>query len=115
MLGKVKLFVKENFKPTSIPHFDRAIFWLKKLEPEVDESMLIAAYTHDIGRPFQKEKMDYFKHKSMNNPEYLKRHQKDSAKIIAGFLKKNDYPQEQIKRIHDIVLHHEEGGHQNGI
>ncbi len=110
MLDKVKQFVRKNFKPERIPHFDRTIFWLKELKPEADESMLIAAYAHDIGRVIQKEKIEYFKNKSINDSEYLKRHQQDSAKIITEFLKKHEYPQDQIKRIHDIVLHHEEGG-----
>lgn len=110
MLEKVKQFVRDNFKPASLPHFDRAIFWLKELKPDVDETMLIAAYAHDIGRAVRKEKNEHSKGKKINEPAYLKKHQMDSAEVITEFLEKHNYPEDQIKRIHNMVLHHEEGG-----
>ena len=57
MFEQVKAFVQETFsgpKAGGIKHFEQTVFWLKKLKPDADEPMLIAAYAHDIERGFRK-------------------------------------------------------------
>lgn len=120
MLEKVKQFVNDsfasgvNFSPTQLAHFEGASHWIKVLFPDADESMLIAAYAHDIGRAFRlTDSVETFKHREFNDPEYLKEHQENSAQIIVAFLRKNDYPEDKIGIIENMVKHHEEGGDDN--
>jgi hypothetical protein len=49
---KVHKFVIDSFnqavKQHQIGHFERAVFWMKELNPQADEAMLCAAMAHDI-------------------------------------------------------------------
>ncbi len=115
MFEQVKAFVKKSFEKSasgsSLEHFERTVYWLKKLKPDADEPMLIVAYAHDIARAFRKtDAKKTFKNKEMNDPEILECHQKQGAHILSEFLKKHDYDEKQIKRVHNMILHHEDGG-----
>jgi len=116
MLGKIKQFVKEsfekgvNFSPTQLIHFEGTLNWLKVLKPDATEDMLIAAYAHDISRAFrQTDSVETFKNKEFNDPKYLKEHQESGAKIISDFLRENDYPEDKIIFIANMIAHHEAG------
>jgi hypothetical protein len=114
MLSKVKSFVKESFlksdPKSSMKHFERTVYWLKKLNPESDESLLIAAYAHDIDRAFRKTSEGFFNRKEMNDSKFLKRHQKGGARIMKKFLKENGFPKLEISGICNIISRHEVGG-----
>ena len=115
MLNKVKQFVKESFEQSvsgkSLKHFDRTVYWTKKLKLDVDEPILIAAYAHDISRAFRlKTTEERFKNIELNDPDILKKHQEESAHIVGDFLRKEDYDENSIKRVENMIRHHEEGG-----
>ena len=112
MLEKVIEFANENFKAQdkSIEHYERAMHWTRKLKPDADEAILIAAYAHDIDRAFSKEGVETYKDKELTELVYRTKHAKACAKIIADFLKKQNYPEENIKRVSEMVRYHEEGG-----
>jgi len=111
MLEKVKKFIDDSFGKKK-PHFENTIYWLKKLKPDADEPMLIAAYAHDAARiSFRPDSIPRFwKKHEWNEPEYLKKHQEYSEKIIVNFLKKENYEENKIKRIAKMVRYHEVGG-----
>lgn len=120
MLEKVKQFVEESFKrgvnfhPGQLVHFDRTVHWLRVLKPDADEAMLIAAYAHDIARAFRDGDANAtFRNKEFNDPEYLKEHQQQGAKIISDFLRNNNYPEDKVQLISEMVSHHEVGGDEN--
>jgi UTP:GlnB (protein PII) uridylyltransferase len=58
---------------------------------------LISVLFHDLGKPLGKRgagiKRDY-------------NHEKPSAEIAVRFLKKNDYPDEEVKIVKDVILYH---------
>ncbi len=115
MLEKAKKFVNESFKQCvsgkSTKHFERTVYWVKQLKTDADEPILIAAYSHDIARAFRKKSsIELFGKKEMNDKEILKKHQEEGAKIVVGFLKKEGYDEKSIKRVSDMIRHHEEGG-----
>jgi len=111
MLEKVKQFVDESFRKSSHPntpdHLGRTLDWLLKLKPNADEAMQISAYAHDIARAFSSAD---FEAKPFDDREYLDIHQKTGAEIISKFLAENDYNEENIKRVHNMVVRHEDGG-----
>ena len=50
---KVEQFVQESFieaNKIETKHAARTVFWVKKLYPEADQALLIAAIAHDIER-----------------------------------------------------------------
>ena len=115
MLKKVISYVNKSFQQCvtskSVKHFENTVYWVKKLKPDADEAMLIAAYSHDIQRAFRKTRTsETFKNKEFNDPKIIKKHQNDGAKLMADFLKRNGYGNKNIKRVYNMVKHHEEGG-----
>lgn len=110
MFNKVKKFIDESFGKED-KHLERTIYWLKKIEPNVDEPMLIAAYAHDIARASRKKgPIDFFKDKELDDKKYIEEHQKNGAKIIKKFLSKEGYDKESIDRVYKMVRFHEVGG-----
>lgn len=115
MLDKVKQFVNESFgkgvNEKGSEHFEQTIYWTRQLKPDADEPILIAAYAHDIARAFRKENSEEtFQNKEFDDLEILKEHQEEGARIMADFLRKEGYDESSIKRVYDMILHHEEGG-----
>jgi len=115
MLDKVKQFVNESFgkgvNEKGSEHFEQTIYWAQQLKPDADEPILIAAYAHDIARAFRKENSEEtFKNRELDDPEILKEHQEEGARIMADFLRKEGYDEGSIKRVYDMIRRHEEGG-----
>ena len=115
MLDKIKQFVDKSFRQInrsrSLKHFDRTVYWTKKIRPDADEPILIAAYAHDVSRAFNEEfTVEKSKNRDLTDPRVLRKHQDESACIIVDFLRKENYDENLIKRIENMVRHHEEGG-----
>ncbi len=115
MLEKVKQFVKESYEKSatgkSLEHFESAARWAQRLKPDSDEAIIIAAYAHDIARAFRKTNTEQtFKEKEFNDPKILEEHQREGARIVSEFLKKEGYEQGKIERIKNMVGKHEVGG-----
>ena len=116
MLDQVIEFVNESFSQGvmgagSIPHFERALYWVKQLKPDADEAIQIAVYAHDIQRAFRTTNTeDTFKDKEFNDPEFLEEHQKKGAEIITAFLRERGYKDLDVTRVYNMVRYHEEGG-----
>ncbi len=115
MLDKIKQFVDKSFRQInrsrSLKHFDRTVYWTKKIKPDADEPILIAAYAHDISRAFNEElTIEKSKNRDLTDSRILRKHQDESARIVVDFLRKENYDENLIKRIDNMVRHHEEGG-----
>jgi hypothetical protein len=46
----------------------------------------------------------------MNDPEFLRAHQEQGARIITDYLRNKGYNRINVQRVYNMVLHHEEGG-----
>jgi len=114
---KVEKFVIDSFtkanKVYQIKHFIRAAYWIKKLKPDADEALLIAAVAHDIERAFRSEDMVKKKLGGYAGKEFLRPHQERGAEIIGDFLKKQGAGKELIERVKMLVSRHEEGGNKD--
>ena len=113
LYNKAEQFVIDSFnnidKPHQIKHFIRTAYWVKQLEPNSDEALLIAAVAHDIERAFRQK--DILEKKYLvNELEFLRPHEERGAEIIAKFLKKEGAKKELINKIKMLVSRHEEGG-----
>ncbi|MFA5797710.1 MAG: DUF4202 family protein [Candidatus Woesearchaeota archaeon] len=117
MLNDVIAYVHDCFSKSAnkgnYTHFEHTVNYLLQLKPDADEAMQIAAYAHDIDRAFHTTTAaDKFKDMELDDPKYLRVHQQSSAKIITSFLQSQKYNPEKIARIHNMILHHEEGGNE---
>ncbi len=112
---RMKLFTKtENWiikllekteNHNDIRHAQRTVYWVKKLKPDADEALLIAAMAHDIERAIYGD----WKAGS-DDPEALRKHQELSAAEIEKFLKGEGADDETIERVKQLVANHEIGG-----
>jgi hypothetical protein len=111
LYDKVEEFVVDAFKKTKhegqIVHFERTVYWVKKLKPEADEAMLTAAYAHDIERAFSIAKREPQKFES---GDILEVHQIEGGKIMYDFLTRNRADVEFAKRVKELIEKHEKGG-----
>jgi hypothetical protein len=99
-----------------IEHFLRTVHWLKKLKPDADEALLIAAVAHDIERAFRNhETYDKIKNseKGFKSEEHLTHHQEGSARIIAEYLEEMGADQGMVERVRMLVSKHEVGGNED--
>lgn len=112
---KVKQFVIDSFnkadKAYQIKHFIRTVYWLKKLKPDADETLLIAAVAHDIERAFrQKDMSEKIKLFGFADLSFLRPHEERGAEIIGEFLKNQSAASDFVERVKMLVSRHEEGG-----
>lgn len=93
---------EQELKETQLRHYKRTVFWIKKLEPNATEALLIAAYAHDIERWFRNPK---------NARKIDKReHQEKGAKIISNFLNRLSADKTLINKVCYFIRNHETGG-----
>ncbi|RLG21415.1 hypothetical protein DRN74_02525 [Candidatus Micrarchaeota archaeon] len=115
LFDEVKQFVKESFEECGykehIKHLERTVYWVKKLKPNADEALLIAAISHDIGTAHRWKKIQKELHQmKFTDKELIEKHQKECARIIEEFLRKQGANPEIIDRVKMLVSKHEEGG-----
>ena len=103
----VRDFVSRSFDGNT-RHFDRTVEWVKKLKPEADEALLVAAMAHDIERAHRTT--DRFDDHEFDSREFLDHHQKDGADIIAKYLKEHGAEHDFVERVRHLVSAHEYGG-----
>jgi hypothetical protein len=111
---KVENFVRESFgNKHGMIHFERTVYWIKQLNPDADEALLIAGIAHDIERAFRKRGGDQerrAKELGYTHIEFLRHHEEEGARIIGEFLEKNSADKDLIDRVKMLVSRHEEGG-----
>ena len=100
----VTVFTKAGML-AGIKHHERTVYWIKKLEPDAGEALLIAGILHDIERAVNGD----WKAGSMD-PEALKKHQNLSASEAEKFLIAQSADTGLIKKVKEFIAHHEEGG-----
>ena len=116
---KTEQFVVDSFTKAGdergIKHFLRTAFWVKKLKPDADDAMYIAAVAHDIERAYRNnnEINDIFKKKGFRDEEFLRYHQEIGGQIISDFLKKQNADKKLIERVKMLVEKHEVGGNED--
>ena len=115
LFEKTKEFIDDAYKSTSkehsLPHFQSAVDWLLKLNPDAEEYLLVAAYAHDCGRAFSEGKKKLFQQGvSLVDENILREHQDGSADVIVGFLRREGVSDDLVSKIDYCVRHHEEGG-----
>jgi hypothetical protein len=92
---------EKELKRSQLKHFRRTLYWVKKLEPNASEALLIAAYAHDIERWSRNPRQ-----KKITKAEHVRK----GAKIVSNFLKKLSADKILTDRVSYLINHHENGG-----
>ncbi|MBT3690177.1 DUF4202 family protein [bacterium] len=93
----------------SYKHFERTAYWVKKLKPNTDEALLIAAIGHDAERIFR-EKVLYGKGESVIATDKIKYHQEKGAEIVCKFLEDCLADKGIVSKVYELISKHEVGG-----
>ena len=113
--NEAEQFIFDSFnkigKSSRIRHFERTVYWVKRLKPKADEALLVAAIAHDIERAFlQKGVLEKMNSAGSTSTEHIRPHEERGAEIIADFLKQRNVNSNFIERVKMLVSRHEEGG-----
>ena len=103
---KTKQFVIKTIgkDKNDLIHAKRTVYWVKKLKPDSDEALLIAAVAHDIERAI------YGDRQKGQDTKKIRAHEEQSAIEIEKFLKTQNADETLIQRVKHLVICHEEGG-----
>lgn len=94
-------------------HLLRTGYWVEKIHPEADESLIIASITHDVERAFpggRKPPSPELYGAQWDDPIYNSWHSKRSAKYVKEYLKKEGAGSELIDEVTKLISVHEKGG-----
>ncbi|MCJ7793286.1 MAG: HD domain-containing protein [Candidatus Marinimicrobia bacterium] len=99
-------------KGPNVLHLRRTGYWVKKMDPDVDEAVLIAALTHDMDRAFAGPDEIKFpsglSQKKYN--ELYKKHGLRAARIVGEFLEEKGVDKKFISKVKKLIEKHEFGG-----
>jgi len=92
-------------------HAKRMPYWIKQIDPQASEIVLVAALAHDIGRAilFGKALFEAIKSQDGNDSGYL-RHQREGAELIHKELIASGVDVKTASEVAKIVEYHERGG-----
>ncbi|OGM28319.1 hypothetical protein A2962_00550 [Candidatus Woesebacteria bacterium RIFCSPLOWO2_01_FULL_39_61] len=111
LVNKVQKWVEEIY--SNAGHLVRTGYWVKRLYPEADDALIIAAISHDIERAYKKggkPPSPEGKGAKWDDPVYDKWHSERSAGFVSEFLRKEGAAESMIKEISKLISHHEHGG-----
>jgi hypothetical protein len=111
LIAKVQEWVEKTY--SNAEHLVRTGYWVKKIYPEADDALIIAAISHDIERAFNEGRTppsSELKGAKWDDPEYDKWHSERSAKFVSDFLENEGAGGELIKEVAKLVGSHEHGG-----
>ncbi len=122
LLAQVRTWVEDSFrscfKPperdVAIGHPLRAVYWVRRIDPEADINVVLAVQVHDIERAFPSPEYPLYPKSGYTQEEYQnysRRHSLRSARVACRFLRKElGLPEEQIEDIRRLIQTHETGG-----
>ena len=103
-------WVRDNYGK-SAQHLLKAEEWLRRINPEASEAMLLATLTHDMERAFpgpDSPRLDPAL--GPDDPIYNTAHSERSVRIVSDFLREQQAPEALIADVACLIRAHEIGG-----
>jgi hypothetical protein len=114
MMGELielsRTWVGENYG-RSAEHLLKAEEWLRRIDPDASQAMLLATLTHDMERAFpgpDRPKQD--PSLGPDDPLYNQAHSERSARIVSDFLREHHAPETLVEDVARLIYVHEIGG-----
>jgi len=111
LVNKVQKWVEEIY--SNADHLVRTGYWVKRLYPEADDTLIIAAISHDVERAFDEGRnppSPEMGGAKWDDPVYNRWHSKRSAAFVKNFLDKEGANPKIIDDVVKLISVHEEGG-----
>ena len=103
-------WVRENYG-VSAEHLLKAEAWLRRIDPDASEAMLLAALTHDMERAFpgpDSPRQD--PSLGPDDPVYNTAHSERSARVVSAFLRAHAVAEPLVTEVANLIRVHEVGG-----
>lgn len=85
--------------------------WMRRLRPDADLALLLAALTHDMERAFPgPDSPVQDLSLGIAHPTYNRLHGERSARVVATFLREQGADETLIAQVADLIAVHEDGG-----
>ena len=111
-LDSLKQVLRSILSGSTVPedpvHAENTVKWVKRIKPDSDDSLLVAALGHDIERAIEEKKVKRADYRDYD--EFKKVHAMNSAKIMREIMTSMGFDQKFIRDVCSLVLHHETGG-----
>jgi Domain of unknown function (DUF4202) len=91
-------------------HLRRTAEWMRVLEPDANETLQLAALTHDMERHFPGGPVQNLAVPPESDVEYWREHSERSARIVGEWLRGEGAPETTIAEVERLVQLHEVGG-----
>jgi hypothetical protein len=109
LLEQTRLWVTNNY--ANAYHLIRTEHWLRRLEADASEALILAALTHDMERAFPGEDQPKANFSAgAIDLHYNLAHAERSARIVANFLRKQEASETLINQVTSLIKAHETGG-----
>lgn len=105
---KVRAVIAGSEVPEDPPHAENTLEWLRKLDPEADQALQIAALAHDIGRAVKDQQVRRADFKDYD--AFKAAHARIGATILRGILRECGVAQSTANEACRLVELHEVGG-----
>ncbi|MBW1668690.1 MAG: DUF4202 family protein [Deltaproteobacteria bacterium] len=111
-IDDLKEEIKETLSKSKVPedylHAQNTVEWLRKIKPDADEILIVAALGHDVERAIEERKV---RREDFSDFDTFKEaHAQNSARILKEKMEKYPIGNAQKQRILRIVTRHETGG-----
>jgi hypothetical protein len=110
LLELSRAWVEQNYG-RSAEHLLKAEEWLRRIDPNASQAMILAALTHDMERAFpgpDSPKQDLSR--GPDDPLYNQAHSERSARIVSDFLRAHHASETLVADVASLIRVHEMGG-----
>ncbi len=110
LLELSRTWVKENYGKHA-EHLLKAEEWLRRIDPNASQAMILATLTHDMERAFpgpDSPKQD--PSRGPDDPLYNQAHSERSARIVSEFLREHHASETLVEDVARLIRVHEIGG-----
>jgi len=110
LIERSRRWVRDNYGK-SAKHLLKAEEWLRRINPDASQAMLLATLTHDMERAFpgpDSPRLDPAR--GPDDPIYNQAHSERSARIVSDFLRTQQAPEALIEEVARLIHAHEIGG-----
>ena len=105
---KIRAVIANSKVPEDPRHAENTLEWLMRLEPEADESLQIAALSHDINRAVEDRKVRRFDYEGYD--AFKAAHARKGVEILCEIMKECRVPRTIADEACRLVRLHEVGG-----